>query len=132
MVTLLWLALGVLAALVMYALPVLMLVGTLIVLALVNQRGFARFASGRVPMFLGRVSFAVYLVHLAILASLGVGLFDVLFQQRGWSYDAAAWTAALVALIASYGVATLFHALVDAPAITLSNRIRDALLPRAR
>ncbi len=106
--------------------------GALIVFALVHDAAFARLSAGRVPLFLGKVSFAVYLVHLAVVASLGVGLFDWLYQDHDWNYDAAAWTAGVASIVVAYAVATLFHALVDAPAITLSNRFRDLLLPRRR
>lgn len=104
--------------------------GALLVFALVNNAGFARWSTGRVPLFLGKVSFAVYLVHLAVIANLGVGLFDWLYQVRDWDYDAAAGMASVVSIVGAYAVATAFHTLVDAPSITLSNRFREWVLPR--
>ncbi|PNS08898.1 acyltransferase family protein [Solilutibacter silvestris] len=105
--------------------------GGLIVAALLNNALFAKLAATRPLMFLGKVSFSVYLIHLCIVASLAAMIFNAL-QARDWDYDVSAITACAIVLPVIYLAATVFHRFVDSPAITFSNKVRDWLLPRRR
>lgn len=103
--------------------------GGLIVTALLFNAVFAKLAATRLLMFLGKVSFSVYLIHLCIVASLAAMIFNAL-QARDWDYDVSAIVACAIVLPVIYLAATVFHRFVDAQAITLSNKVRDRLLPR--
>lgn len=105
--------------------------GALIVAALLHNAVFAKLAATRPLMFLGKVSFSVYLIHLCIVASLAAMVFNAL-NARDWDYDVAAIIACAIVLPVIYLAATVFHRVVDAPAITFSNKVRDWLLPRRR
>ncbi|MBS0217005.1 MAG: acyltransferase [Proteobacteria bacterium] len=105
--------------------------GALIVAALLHNPVFAKLAATRLLMFLGKVSFSVYLIHLCIVASLAAMIFNAL-QARDWDYDVSAIIACAIVLPVIYLAATVFHRFVDAPAITFSNKVRDRLLPRRR
>ncbi len=105
--------------------------GGLIVAALLHNTLFAKLAATRVLMFLGKVSFSVYLIHLCIVASLAAMIFNAL-QARDWDYDISAIIACAIVLPVIYLAATLFHRYVDAQAITFSNKFRDWVLPRRR
>jgi peptidoglycan/LPS O-acetylase OafA/YrhL len=68
--------------------------------------------SARVPRWLGRVSFSLYLTHLPILVAL-----VYLFGDRNWEY------VAVVGIPISLLVAYLFDRFVEAPSHRLSRRI---------
>jgi peptidoglycan/LPS O-acetylase OafA/YrhL len=72
--------------------------------------------SSPIPQFMGRVSFAVYLVHLPLLVVLMSGL----FVQIGFARAAVIYVAAV------YLVALAFTILVDEPVVALGRRLRSA------
>lgn len=95
--------------------------GVLIVCAVILGPGLRDFFSARLFVAMGRLSFSVYLVHLPMVYTLGVFTFN---QAAAFmTYDLAALSACVVAIAASYLLATCFHAYVDLPATTLSNRL---------
>jgi len=61
---------------------------------------------------LGRLSFAVYLVHIPILCSLSSGLFLVL-HRAGWPYGVNSLVTLIVTLIAAYGLSYVIWRWVD-------------------
>lgn len=82
--------------------------------------------------WLGRVSFALYLIHLPILASLSCGLYLWLCRDLGWTHGHSALTAGTLGLAATLPLAWGFCLLVDRPAIGLARWIDNTLFrPRA-
>jgi len=78
------------------------------------------FFSLRLSLFLGRVSFGLYLLHLPVLLSLGIGSYLTLQPIAGPDM-AAAVTALLVLTISMLG-AMLFHHLIERPSIRLAGK----------
>ncbi|AWB85806.1 acyltransferase family protein [Mycetocola zhujimingii] len=78
-----------------------------------------RMLSARLPLWLGRVSFSLYLVHVPVLASVAflIG-------------DAAWWLVALIAFPASFAIAWLFHVAVETPAHRLARRAGNRVASR--
>ncbi|PWC07420.1 acyltransferase family protein [Mycetocola zhujimingii] len=78
-----------------------------------------RMLSARLPLWLGRVSFSLYLVHVPVLASIAflIG-------------DAAWWLVALIAFPASFAIAWLFHVAVETPAHRLARRAGNRVASR--
>jgi peptidoglycan/LPS O-acetylase OafA/YrhL len=72
--------------------------------------------------WLGRVSFALYLVHTPLLASLGCGTWIAL-HDLGWSYNMAALGTASVSIVASLASAWAFTIVFDRPAVKLARFI---------
>jgi len=98
-----------------------------------NWRPLRNLLERRVPQFLGRISFPLYLLHVPILLSLGCGMFLAL---HGTGLAAgAAWAMAIVLAIAA--ACLLAHAatpLIEEPAVRLSGaaaRSCQKLLGRA-
>ncbi|HJS84891.1 MAG TPA: acyltransferase, partial [Acetobacteraceae bacterium] len=104
--------------------------GILLVSGLLGAGGVRKALSSRVPAFLGRISFSVYLLHWPILMSLSYWLMAVLRLGHGWSYAAALAVTAIVTFPTVIAVSTLFEWIVDRPAIKLSSRIARAVLSR--
>jgi peptidoglycan/LPS O-acetylase OafA/YrhL len=71
-----------------------------------------RLLESRVPRWLGRISFSLYLVHIPVLAAAAF-----LIGDDRW------WLVSAVALPASFAIAVLFHAAVERPAHALARRV---------
>jgi peptidoglycan/LPS O-acetylase OafA/YrhL len=95
-----------------------------------------RLLDARLPRFLGRISFPLYLLHVPILLSAGCGLF-LLLIQAGFDVPRA-WVVAAAAFIAiSLTAAFVWTLLVEERAIAWSNgaarrvyRLVRAILPK--
>ena len=60
--------------------------GFCIVYAVLKGKWLAQFFDSRFLVFLGKVSFSIYLIHLAMIYALGIPLFNLLHAQFGFSY----------------------------------------------
>lgn len=87
-----------------------------LVMTAVGSVGAARALALRVPRWLGRVSFSLYLVHVPVLASLGFL----------WGQDAWPWVLA-VGVPASLMLAEVFTRLVERPSHRLARVLRRRL-----
>ena len=81
------------------------------------------------PVFMGKVSFSVYIIHFLIIASLGVYLFGIFFDVFN-SYEAAAILASCVTIIFTYGCSVLVFRYVDSKGMALSNAISKSIIGR--
>ena len=70
-------------------------------------------------VWLGKVSFSFYLIHLAVLCSLGCYLYLVL----PYSHITKIIIASLATIVTTYGLAVLFTKYIDDTAVRLSNKI---------
>ena len=68
-------------------------------------------------VWLGRVSFGLYLTHSLVIASVGARVYLALRRSTGWSHDGAALVASAVCLISSMGTAWAMYHLADRPSI---------------
>lgn len=93
----------------------------LMVAALAN--GFGRtWLESRVPQFLGRISFSIYLLHFLVLCSLSSHLFLAAPASPGWLLLNFS-----IYLTVCFLLAALFYRWVDLPAIAWSRRFSDWL-----
>ena len=83
-----------------------------------------RFLCWRVLQWLGRVSFAIYLVHFAVLMSVAMALSLVL---RPWGFGGV-WLVLLVYLGVCLLAAVWFERWIDRPAVSASRRMANAFL----
>jgi peptidoglycan/LPS O-acetylase OafA/YrhL len=98
------------------------LAGFIVVYA-VRAGAFGAFLTSRPALFLGRISYPLYLIHAPIILSLGCGVFVVLIEHAGLPRSLAAAGALLACLPASIGLAVLFERWIDQPAIRLGKRL---------
>lgn len=78
------------------------------------------FLSLPLSLFLGRVSFGLYLMHLPVLFSLGIGTYLMVEPVAGPGI--AAGLTGLLVLSASVLMAVIFHHLVERPSIRLAGK----------
>lgn len=86
--------------------------------------------SKKVPVFLGRISFALYLVHFLVLFSVGTSITLSLSQDRDLNYQAASLVASVITLILSLLAAWIVTIFIDEPGVRLCRKLerRWALL----
>jgi len=76
--------------------------------------------SGRLLCFLGRISFALYLVHMPILCSLGCGIYLGLCRDLGFAHLAGSLPAAIAVMLGSLAMAWAFYHGVDRPTLAFT------------
>ncbi|MEM7390965.1 MAG: acyltransferase [Verrucomicrobiota bacterium] len=84
----------------------------------------ARVFSSRIPVFLGKISFGLYLAHLPIVYSLSCGLYLGLYKQLG--HIPTVFVCALVTIVASVLGGYLMYRFADRPSIGISKRLAAA------
>lgn len=97
--------------------------GFCIVYAVLKGKRLAQFFDQHFLVFLGKVSFSIYLIHLAVLYALGIPFFNLLHVQLDFSYLNAALWASLFTTIISIALAKPYSHFVDDVAIKVSNRL---------
>ncbi len=91
-----------------------------LILVAIGSPFAGRMLTARLPLWLGRISFSLYLVHVPVLASVAF-----LIGDDRW------WLVALIAFPASFAIASLFHAVVETPAHRLARRVGSRVASRA-
>lgn len=95
--------------------------GILIVCSIISSARLSEVFSHRLFVFMGKLSFSVYLIHLPIVYTLGVFSFNE--ANAFFSYPVSALFACVVIILSSYLAAIAFHAYVDLPATVFSNKL---------
>lgn len=108
----------------------------MIVLAGSNLNLFRRFFSCNILLYLGRISFALYLVHMPILITVGWRLVPSIWSITGRDSQIQKCTGLLVAfsivLLLVVWAADLFCRFVDKPCIALARKFEARFLLPAR
>ncbi|HVJ42875.1 MAG TPA: acyltransferase [Dongiaceae bacterium] len=86
------------------------------------------FLSLPISLFLGRVSFGLYLLHLPVLFSLGIASYLAIEPVQGATL--AAGVASLLVLSTSLAGALVFHHLIERPSIRLAGKAGALASPR--
>lgn len=106
----------------MYVSTITHIVGAIgLVAAIACAPPVQRLLTRRPILYLGEISFSLYLTHLLVLGSLGSWLFVQLVPAIG--YLPAFGLMIIPVAVFIWGVAHVFNRLVDQPTIRLSNRI---------
>ncbi len=83
--------------------------------------------SERCFVFMGKVSFSAYLIHVPIIATAGVFIFSALFRSTG-HYEFSAIIASALSIVLIYALSELYYRYVDRPAMTISSTLTDRIL----
>ncbi|UUM28249.1 acyltransferase [Acinetobacter colistiniresistens] len=97
--------------------------GFCIVYAVLKGQWLAQCFDRTVWVFLGKISFSIYLIHLAVLYALGIPLFNFFYVQGGLSYLNAGLLASVVIMLLSILLAQPYSRYVDDAAIKISNKL---------
>ena len=81
-------------------------------------------------MFLGKISFGLYLIHLPVILSFSCWAYLETFQSLGSSASAMLVSAATCVISLALGY--LFYVAVDRPAVGLSRRLTSPLVGASR
>lgn len=102
--------------------------GFFIVYAIIFNKEFNTLLSGNLGVFMGKVSFSVYLIHMPILATLGVFTFNIFFDYFN-QYAVAAILSSIVSILSTYTASLLFYKAVDLQGVKFSNFIGNSVTP---
>lgn len=84
----------------------------LLIWGLFQLQGICRGLSNRFFVFLGKISYAVYLIHIPLLFGLSAWLF-LCFSQRGMSYLGSVGLSFVISNLMLVVLATLYHTFVE-------------------
>ena len=101
--------------------------GILIVYSILMNPMLSKMLDNRVCVYLGKLSFSIYLLHLLIMYCVCLPVFNY-FLALGWGYDLSAICSIVVFFVALMFSADLYSRYVDTLAIHLSNRLSDWVL----
>jgi peptidoglycan/LPS O-acetylase OafA/YrhL len=107
----------------------------LLVSGVIGSTAADRLLSTRLPVYLGRISFSLYLLHWPIICSLSFGLMFYFKVRLGIDYLQALGVTAVATLAATVGASHLLELRVERPAISAANAFSKYLLdggPRGR
>jgi peptidoglycan/LPS O-acetylase OafA/YrhL len=101
---------------------------SVLVFAVLSVSNLAKFFQHKYVSIIGKYTFSLYLVHLAVLYSFTTFIFVVLHSNLGLSFNLSA-LASIVASVPVVAVATvLFERFIDAPSIRLSSYVANVVL----
>jgi peptidoglycan/LPS O-acetylase OafA/YrhL len=103
---------------------------TLLVAGVVSVPEASRILASRLPVYLGRISFAVYLLHFPLIMSLSYRVAQ-LSQWLGASYLVSAILAFVALMITLLISAELFYRFVDAPSARLGGWLASGVHRRS-
>lgn len=103
--------------------------GFFVVYSVLKSKLLSELGDHKFLVFLGKVSFSVYLIHLAVTYALGIPFFNLLFIQWHLSFLSAGLLACLFTLGASVLLAIPCSRYVDDFAVKVSNKVAAKLLP---
>jgi len=98
----------------------------MIMYVLLNSRGMQSFFSSPVPVFLGKISYSLYLVHFPVISSFTCALFLALYPLL--SYGAAFLIACFLSLFLIVPLSYLFYKYVDTAGVELSKAFYNRLV----
>lgn len=105
--------------------------GPLIVAPILMNSTLSNFFSTKIPVYLGKISFAAYLTHLLIIYIVGIPLFNAI-NANPWeiTYTQTALLACLGVLIGTILFSELYYRIVDKKAMQFSGWLSDLFLKR--
>lgn len=98
-----------------------------IVYAIIFNDWLSSLFSGRYSVFMGKVSFSVYVIHMPFLSTFGVFLFNILYKATG-IYNLAAVISSASSIFVVYFLSKYFYQIVDLKAMSISNSLAKCAL----
>lgn len=92
--------------------------------------GFAKFFSARVPVYLGKISFSLYLIHVPILCSVTGSIYKT--TENYLNYPATAITTSILTIAICILAAHVFYEYADKQGIILGGKLANSLKNKDR
>lgn len=105
--------------------------GFFIVYAIIFNEEFNNWFSNKIAVFMGKVSFSVYLIHMPVISTVGVLLFNGIYSITGL-YVIAALLASLLSIAIIYLLAIVFYQQVDYRGMKISSAVADFLFRQSK
>ncbi|MEH6448991.1 MAG: acyltransferase [Oleispira sp.] len=96
--------------------------GMMIVYSIIFSTNLSDIFSKKIFVFMGRVSFSVYLIHIPIISIVGVFVFNILHNY--FDYSSSAILSSIVSVLLTYYMAIYYFKYVDNVAMTLSSKFQ--------
>jgi peptidoglycan/LPS O-acetylase OafA/YrhL len=97
----------------------------MIMYVLLNSKALQRIFSSSVPVFLGKISYSLYLIHFPVISSFTCALF--LFLYPGFSYGTAFLISVILSLLIIIPLSYLFYKYVDVAGVKFSKTFYSRL-----
>lgn len=101
--------------------------GILITTAILTNNMLKNTFSNKLFIYMGKVSFSVYLFHLPILLVTATWIFNTL-NKKGFGYAACAITASLFSIFLIYTLSNIIFKMIDKPSMRFANKISSYFL----
>lgn len=100
--------------------------GIIIVYSIIFNKNLNIFFSKKIFVFMGKVSFSVYLIHLPIISTFGVLCFNLL--NKYFVYEASAVLSSIITIFLTYAMSIFYFNYIDHPGMIASNKFKDKIL----
>lgn len=102
--------------------------GALLVFIIVNLKALQNVFSSKIMVFLGKISFSLYLVHFLFINSLASYIFIKTVPY--FNYHISFLISFIITFSFSVVVACIFYTIIDSPSIYLSNKFSEFILDK--
>lgn len=107
------------------------LAGPLIVAPILMNHALSNLLSSKIPVYLGKISFAAYLTHLLVIYVIGLPLFNYINDSSlDISYTLTAMIPIVTVIVCTILFSELYYRVVDKGAIKISGKLSDLVLKR--
>lgn len=107
-----------------------LIIAVVLIFLALSTKVVAGVFSAKLPVYLGKISFSLYLIHVPILCSATGFIYRVLENRMG--YPISAITTSVITIMLCIVVADVFYKIVDQQGITLGRKLSDTLSGTAR
>lgn len=104
-----------------------MIAAALIVMAIYLLKPLAKFLSLKPFLFLGKISYSIYLVHIPVLFSLSAWLL-ITFMSKTGNYNASAWWMFAISMLVILILSWLFYMFIEKNSTRFINWVVDKLM----
>ncbi len=102
-----------------------LLIATMLICLALSAQGIARFFSAKVPVYLGKISFSLYLIHVPILCSATGFVYRT--TENYFLYPATAIVTSIATIAICVFAAHIFYMYADRQGIVLGGKLANSL-----
>ncbi|WP_428088263.1 hypothetical protein [Candidatus Thioglobus sp.] len=96
--------------------------GVITVYSIIFSVNLNAFFSKKIFVFMGKVSFSVYLIHLLVISTLGVFLFNFIYEY--FSYEVSAISSSVITILSTYIISIFYFNYVDQTGMIASTKFQ--------